>query len=162
MKRFYPAMLFVVSGLCVIVITTIVLWDKKVADSTGSICRQLAMACLAYPSEQEEVWPPSLPFIVKWSDGELDEVWERLNTEKLHYYRPDTQARAMQPAIVYELSTVIGPKCVIVYCDGHVGYTNDMNVIVIGNTLTGGQDYDNRKGGINYKSWLKIKGNADW
>jgi len=94
----------------------------------GNAVRQILLAALAYPSGKVMEWPTDIPFLVKWSDGELNGSITLLDMANLAYPRPDDRGYAIQPALVYRTGNLFGDRYIVGYCDGNTKVVRDPRI----------------------------------
>lgn len=94
--------------------------------TAGSNLRQIALAMLAYGSENNDAWPKSLAQTKHWADGELpDKIFQYPGQSDIAapilYVRPHRAAKANQPILITDPACQRGKGSIVCYADGHVG-----------------------------------------
>ncbi len=93
--------------------------------TAGSNLRQIALAMLAYGSENNDAWPKSLEQTKQWADGELsDKIFQYPgrpdHVAPILYVRPHPAAKAIQPVLITDPACQRGKGSIVCYADGHI------------------------------------------
>jgi prepilin-type processing-associated H-X9-DG protein len=98
--------------------------DNARKAASGNNLRQLALACVTWASQHDGAFPPSLASLDKQgvSDKLLRSPAAPERADAYLYVRPCPDGTSLQPLIVEDPAVWRGKGCMVVYCDGHVGW----------------------------------------
>jgi prepilin-type processing-associated H-X9-DG protein len=86
--------------------------------TSGHNLRQLALACVVWAHEHDGAFPPSLASL----DKQVRSPAAPERADAYLYVRPCPDGTSLQPLIVEDPAVWRGKGCMVVYCDGHVGW----------------------------------------
>jgi prepilin-type processing-associated H-X9-DG protein len=106
-------------------------WNERLRDRQRSAqmscnLRQIAMALICYTSDDEKGrFPPSLPFLVVYTDGELvpklfKDPRHPSIVEPILYVRPHPGITGVTPMLVADPACRDGQGSIVAFGDGHV------------------------------------------
>lgn len=95
--------------------------------------RSIAITCIAYTNDFDEMWPNDLAEAQKWSEGDLtDEMLRSPGSPEIArpflYVRPDRRAKSMQPILVQDPACNRGRGSMVCYADGHTAFVTGMGL----------------------------------